>query len=398
MLVKRPDAISYLRLYYFLYIGSGAFLFPFIGLFYQEQGLNGAQIGLLSTLGALMSMIAAPFWARLSRQVGRPRRLLQSVLLLSALLTILMGNQAGFWLLAVFANLRVLAASGISPVSDALTLSITSKQQTGYGSVRLWGSLGWALVALVGGWWIERSSLLTGFWAHAAGLALCTLLLFGIPMQTGPQTGGRDPITQSTWKAVFRQPLLIGLCLSLVVLWLSRNGVANFEALYIKSLGGSTANIGLMNTLGAFTEWPGMLLADRLVRKHGPGRVFSWGILIWLVATALMLVWPSVPMALIKSIVNGIGFSFFTVGMVMLVNKTTPPEQTATILALIFTTLQGLVTTLVSPLSGLAFDHWGAPSLYWVAVVGMLLAWGVFQPFARRRASPSSLPQSPDPG
>ncbi|MBP7228137.1 MAG: MFS transporter [Longilinea sp.] len=391
MFRPRPDELSYLRLYYFLYIGSGAFLFPFIGLFYQQQGLSGTQIGLLATLGALVSMVAAPFWARLSRQVNRPRRMLQGVLLLSALLTILMGHQSGFWLLAVFANLRVLAASGISPVSDALTLSLTSKRQSGYGSVRLWGSLGWALIALIGGWWIQRSSLVTGFWAHAAGLGLCSLILFGIPVQANTTSAGRGSAAAAAWKTLQGQPLLIGLCVSLVVLWLTRNGVGNFEALYVKSLGGDTTIIGLMSTLGAFSEWPGMVLADRLVRKHGPGRVFAWGLLIWMAATGLMLLSPTVQMALFKSVFNGIGFSFFTVGMVMLINKTTPPEQTATILALILTTLQGLVTTLVSPLSGLAFDRMGAPILYWIAIGGMLLSWAIFEIFtlrANRLAAP----------
>jgi PPP family 3-phenylpropionic acid transporter len=384
MLRLRLDEISYLRLYYFLHIGSGAFLFPFIGQLYHQQGLSGTQIVLLATLGALVSMLAAPFWARLSRQVNRPRRMLQGVLLLSAFFTILMGNQSGFLLLAIFANLRVLAASGISPISDALTLSLTSKQHAGYGSVRLWGSLGWALIALIAGWWIQRSSLVTGFWAHAAGLGLCSLILFGIPVQVNSPAARHSSTPAAAWKTLQSQPLLIGLCLSLIVLWLARNGVANFEALYVKSLGGSTTVIGLMSTLGAFSEWPGMVLADRLVRKHGPASVFALGVLIWMGATALMLVSPTVSMALFKSIFNGIGFSLFTVGMVMLINKTTPPEQTATILALILITLQGLVTTVVSPFSGLAFDRLGAPLLYWIAIGGMLLSWAIFQIFAKR--------------
>ncbi len=35
-----------LRLYYFVLIGSGGFLFPFINLFYTQQGLSGTEIGL----------------------------------------------------------------------------------------------------------------------------------------------------------------------------------------------------------------------------------------------------------------------------------------------------------------------------------------------------------------
>ena len=56
--------LSTLRLYYFLLIGGGGFLFPFINLFYTQQGLSGTEIGLLSTFASLAALIAAPWWGR----------------------------------------------------------------------------------------------------------------------------------------------------------------------------------------------------------------------------------------------------------------------------------------------------------------------------------------------
>ena len=70
-----------LRLYYFLLIGGGGFLFPFINLFYTQQGLSGTEIGLLSTFASLAALIAAPWWGRRSDATSHPRRLLQFGLL-----------------------------------------------------------------------------------------------------------------------------------------------------------------------------------------------------------------------------------------------------------------------------------------------------------------------------
>jgi MFS family permease len=68
-----------LRLYYFLLIGGGGFLFPFINLFYTQQGLSGTEIGLLGTFASLAALIAAPWWGRRSDVASQPRRLYSSV-------------------------------------------------------------------------------------------------------------------------------------------------------------------------------------------------------------------------------------------------------------------------------------------------------------------------------
>jgi hypothetical protein len=57
---------------------------------------------------------------------------------------------------------------------------VTKQERAGFGSVRLWGSLGWAVTALLGGWLIERTGLFTMFAGYAisgfASIALLALL------------------------------------------------------------------------------------------------------------------------------------------------------------------------------------------------------------------------------
>ncbi|HEX9333095.1 MAG TPA: MFS transporter, partial [Anaerolineales bacterium] len=48
--------------FYFLYFVAFASLMPFFVLFYQRLGFNGAQIGLLTGIPPLITMVAAPFW------------------------------------------------------------------------------------------------------------------------------------------------------------------------------------------------------------------------------------------------------------------------------------------------------------------------------------------------
>ncbi len=97
-----------LRLYYFLLIGGGGFLFPFINLFYTQQGLSGTEIGLLSTFASLAALIAAPWWGRRSDATSHPRRLLQFGLLATSLCMLALSQQTIFAWMALIVTLDAL--------------------------------------------------------------------------------------------------------------------------------------------------------------------------------------------------------------------------------------------------------------------------------------------------
>ena len=70
--------------FYLLYFGAGACVFPYFVLYYQSLGFTGAQIGLLSAIAPLISLIGAPFWTGIADTTGR-HKLIMSLAILVAL-------------------------------------------------------------------------------------------------------------------------------------------------------------------------------------------------------------------------------------------------------------------------------------------------------------------------
>jgi len=126
-----------MRAYYFLWIGAGGFLMPFVTLVYQARGLSGTEIGLLSTWGAIAGMVAAPVWGRWGDRVRAPRRLLQLALLGSACFALLRGVQTLFWGFVVFVVLDALVNSGSGSLSSMQALAVVEGEKAGFGSIRL---------------------------------------------------------------------------------------------------------------------------------------------------------------------------------------------------------------------------------------------------------------------
>jgi predicted MFS family arabinose efflux permease len=120
-----------------------------------------------------------------------------------------------------------------------------------------------------------------------------------------------------------------------------------------------------------------MLLADRMVRRYGSKRVLSVSFLIYAACMALVLIFPTVFTILLVHAICGISFSFLAVSAVVFITKSTQPQETATAMALVNVTLHSLANVLGAPLSGIAFDAFGAYWLYAIALGGYLLAWVV---------------------
>lgn len=373
-----PSRISLwlMRIYYLLLTGAGGFLFPFITLFYAQQGLSGTQIGWLATIGSLVSLVSAPFIGRLSDNISNPRRVLQLCLFGSGLLMLWLSQQSTFAWMALILAIESFIGASISPLSDSQALRIASEKE-GFGSIRLWGSLGWAVTAFVGGWMVTRAGLVSIFIGYAALYLLCILVLGRIvsPPKLIQQSEEQRLPFRVVLRSLINERLLLGLTISLTFFWLSNNGRQQFETLYMKQLGASDQLIGWAYTYPALLELPIMLWADRLARKYGSGKILSASILIEGVSLLAIVFAPSMSAMLFLRAASGLYYSFYAIASVAYAVENAPAGQAATILSLYYITLNSIIGLVTAPISGAIFDRLGAYPLYIIAAIGTFMAW-----------------------
>ncbi|HEY4722939.1 MAG TPA: MFS transporter [Anaerolineae bacterium] len=378
--------LSILRLYYMLMGGSGGFLLPFITLFYKQQGLSGTEIGLLSTCAGLAALLAAPLWGRLSDAAARPRRWLQLELLASGMCMLLLSQRTAFVWMILLVTLDAMMNAGSSPASDALALTLLSKARSGFGSVRVFASLGWAVTALISGWLIGRSGLIAAFVGYAVGYGTNAGILGRVRLPKKephlPHERRRLGVRQAL-RVVRHDRCLAGLGLALTIFGFMMYGLRTFEALYLKQLGAADVIVGLMSTIGATIELPGMLWADRLARRHTAARVLRFSFLLEAARLSVVLLIPSVPTLLLMRAVGGISFSWYVVSVLGFISNSVPDRQVTTMLALFNVTLPAFIRIVAAPASGFIFDRVGAYWLYALGAIGSSVAWVVMKTLVR---------------
>jgi PPP family 3-phenylpropionic acid transporter len=370
---QRNRDLIFARAYYFAFMGGWGFILPFVNLFYVSLGLSGAQIGTVGSVSAIVGLVVSPVIVSEIKKRPQARGILQVSLMLAATGYFLLGQQTVFPAILVIIFFQSLVGAGIMPASDAMAVHVSQEAGTGYGSVRVWASVGWILTVPASGWLIERFGFQAGFlgvslmWLTGA---LLTLLIepryFVRPQMAGqPRSNLRTAFRQ-----IARDRTLLGYAVALVFIGFLNNGVLQFENVFLSQLGASKVLISFAGILSAIVELPFMVYADRYVRRAGAHRVMLFAITMLLLQRAAVLLFPAIATIMVVRFIGGVSFSFMTIGSVFLISSRTDPNETGTVLAIYTVTLAGLVSMLAAPISGTIFDVIGARWLYALAVLG----------------------------
>jgi MFS transporter, PPP family, 3-phenylpropionic acid transporter len=389
--LNRATDLRLARLYYFVFIGALGFSSPFINLFYLQQGLNGAEIGLVVLVSSLAGLVVAPLWGRLSDGGLSIIRLLQVSLIATAIVLVIRSQLATFVGIAVFASLQGLVGSGIGPLSDTVALRVTEARRAGYGSVRVFGSAGWTVIVPIAGWIISSTSLVVGFVGNAIGYFVSALLLFWMRLPPATPLVGSEPRINGGLAASARTVLgnsaLVGLALAVIVRGILNDGQNQFGNIYLQQLGASTGLIGIASMVGAVVELPSMFAADRVVRRIGATRTLLLSFLISGAKFIVVLAFPNVWTLILVRALEGMGLSLFLIGLLRFISDHSPSAQRATLLAFFTVTLAGLISMVGAVVGGVIFDAVGAYWLYALALAGNFCAGALMFAFTRGRDS-----------
>ena len=176
---------------------------------------------------------------------------------------------------------------------------------------------------------------------------------------------------------------MIGVALAFATIWIATMGRSQFETLYMTQLGARASLIGIANTVSALFEVPFMLLADRLIRRFGSGRILKISMLVQAASFLPVVLLPSIPSFFVLRIMASIALSFNVPAYYNYLVESAPEGQGGTVISLFDVTLRSGVSLLAAPLAGFVYDLVGAYWLYPIGLGGCLIAWIILQTMAR---------------
>jgi PPP family 3-phenylpropionic acid transporter len=310
----------------FAVLGGYAFVIPFLVLYYQQSGFTGAQIGLLTGITPLITMLGASLWTALADATRRHRLVMGLALLAGA------STAFAFPFFNTFAPILLLALlffaffAPVSSLADSATMYMLGEKKEMYGRVRLGGTLGFGLAAYLAGVLVQKYGLNLAFWGGTVLLLLALIISQKLVYRP-------DSVRESTWSGIGALLGNRGWILFLMLAFaggvaLAGNNTYLFP--FLKGLGASESTMGLALTIGTISEIPVLYFGHHLVKRFKPFGLLMLAMVFTGIRLLAFAASNSPALVLVVQLTNGLAFPAMWIAGVAYADENAPVGLGAT--------------------------------------------------------------------
>ncbi|WP_026375512.1 MFS transporter [Aestuariibacter salexigens] len=263
---RAAQAPLLLGLTYLFYFGQLGVIVPYLGIFLDGRGFTSQQIGELFAIITVARIFGPTLWATLADKSGRGLQVLQFGCFLSVACFSLVFVLHGFWGITLAFALMMMFWTAILPQMEVITLNTVRGDANRYSRIRLWGSIGFVLLTVLTGqmidWYSSEVPIVVSFFVLLS-LFLVSLTLLEPKPDSHSKSSGGSMLSQAM------KPVFVLFLLSTVLLQISFGPFYGFFALYMRDLGLSGQQTGLLIALGVVAEVFIFIIAGRLIGRFG---------------------------------------------------------------------------------------------------------------------------------
>ncbi len=361
--------------FYFCYYAALGAYTPYIGRWVVSLGHGGYVVGGMLGLWYGTRIVGPPLWSALAQNSARPGHWFVSgaalTLLCFAAFTLTHGALALFAVMALFG----LFYNAVMPQFEAMTLSALGPRSAEYGRIRLWGSVGFLVVASSYGWLLDRLG--------DASFPWITLPLF-VAMLIAAWPHRRDaPIEHASaghdaghlWKRPgVRRFLLVALLMQV-----GFGAFYVFYTLHLQAHGHSGLAIGALWGLGVLIEIAMFWQAPKLIQRFGAPRLLSFclAVSVWRWTITALFADSLVVMAAAQ-LLHAFGFAVFHACCMRQMSEFFPGKRAASGQSLLYGFSSGVGGVLGAGLASLMWDIGGGQAAFLASAIAVAIAWMVY--------------------
>ncbi|MGE6743946.1 MFS transporter [Allorhizobium pseudoryzae] len=357
-------------------LGVNGILLPFFPVWLKSLTFDDVEIGLILSLPILLRILAGPLFGFLADRMAERARVLLFSAGLSIATALALTKVEGFWPVLVLFALQGAAFAPFTPVLESITVMGVRRWGFRYGSIRVWGSIGFVVTTLIAG---EAVSRLSGTIVPVAaavaflftlGAALIVPRL-GRAVSTRANAGGALIPSGSATGGLL--PLMIGCTLVQ-----STHGMYyGFSGIHWQALGFSGSQIGLLWSAGVVAEILFFFLSSVIAKRFSALSLMLFGGGMAVIRWALFVQPLDFLPALLLQCSHAFTFAFLHFGMQQKIVERVHESRESSVQGTYFF-YSGLFLAVSTFVSGVLYRHFGQESYYamsLVAGIGLVICW-----------------------
>ncbi|MGO0060380.1 MFS transporter [Brevibacillus fluminis] len=352
--------INVLRTCNFFYFSLFSIFLSFLPVYLTSQGVSETQTGFMIGMGAFVGILSQPLWGVISDRKRTIKKVLQLALGFSVLIGTLLFQMSHLVLLLLLVSLLYFFFLPTDPLVESLNFQLAQKNQIGYGSVRMFGALGFAISSLLIGYVTNRFSIDTLAYLFL-GYGIFTFLLC-FALTDAPAS--KKPLHFRELKAFLSTKRSIGFFLLIFLTALPSRMNDYFIGIYIGQLGGTMELVGQAWFVMTMIEVVFFSIVHRFMKPGSELKVITFAaffytlrfLLCGLTLKPVFIVW--------YQLFQGVTFVLFYTAAIQYLYTIVPDEWKSTgqtVLAVLFFGVSGVVG---SVLGGWFMERFGGSGMY----------------------------------
>ena len=257
-------------LFYFA-VATGSYLTVFL----QKSGFSPLQVGAINSVNFAVSICATPFWGIMADKVQSNRKIIIYCMAIASLLWTLVPVTSRIPLGPIYMmNLLIPVCSFFrmpaQSLMDAFFVQTCAKEGVGYGGVRLWGSISFAIMSISLSAILPWTGVEVSFYMYGVAFIPLLIILSRIKDTANGDTARKSiPFREMQFDRLLKEYYFITYMVFAVFMHMPVNTSMTFLPYLVDMVGGDTAQFGLITGYKALLEVP-MLLIITPLRNRFP--------------------------------------------------------------------------------------------------------------------------------
>lgn len=358
-----------ISLFNFFYYWIVSMINAFLPLLFRFKGLSPAQIGIVLSVGPIVAIFSQPFWGVVSDK----KQSVKNVIIFLLMATLITGLAVFFSptmsLLILMMMIFHFFMSPIQPLLDSLSTVFAKEKRVSYGSIRVWGSIGFAIASFVLGTIIGIIGI-QYLWIIYS-IIIIRVLFIAIRL-TDPIVE-RKPLTTKGFQQAFRNARFLGFLIAILFIAIPHRMNDSMLAIYLKSLGASEGRIGLAWTFSALSEAPVVAIMYILMKRIPLLLLLGIASFFYTCRWFLYGLLTDPMMIIYSQALHSVTFAIFMVSALQYIATIIPEEMLATGQTAYYATFNGLATIIGSAAGGYLMEQFGGGFIYKMGSISALI-------------------------
>ena len=316
---------------YLIYYAGQALFNSYRNLYLKSIGLTTGKIGVLASVGILTALLFQPVLGIMSDRAKTRSHVLIMIFLMGALTVLGFYISEAYWVLLLANALFYIFFQPVVALLDGFTLEMldTRKIRFSFGTIRTFGSVGYAVSMLTVGYFIgtEYRSM---FWIYSIFMVLSALSMLGLKSGSANRTTGRRK--GGEWqivKELLKRKAFILVISMQVILMLAMTFYSQFYTLHFTEFAGGEL-VGMLVFVMAISEVPFWPLSNKLYKFFGPRKALALGMFLEGVRFIVMALVRNAWIAISMNLISGFCLVLVYGTVILYTNETVPTEIRAT--------------------------------------------------------------------